>query len=155
MNWFKHFLALIILMTFVATAQSSWENKEYKGGAYQKTILQLDSAETINGDWFNLNSFLATDWASYPPSVEVSASVPTTGTPKIVLYLQSSFSNATGFVNVDTLASTDSTLSTTATRIYPDYNGRKYPFYRWAATGQSTNPDSVTLTVKQFHIVKP
>lgn len=146
-------LALFVLTNF-STAQNSWENTTSEKGTYLKTILANDTTATTYSSWFTLEDYLATNWSSDSISLGVTGTVPTTGTPKVVLYMQSSFSNSSGFANIDTLASADSTLSSTEKRIYSNYNNRKYPFYRWAVTGQSTNPDSVTVTIKQF-IVKP
>lgn len=151
---FLSILLSLFVLTDFSKAQNSWENTTSQKGTYLQSILSVDSAETVYSSWFTLEDYLATNWSSDSISLGLTATVPTTGTPKVVLYMQSSFSKTSGFANIDTIASADSTLSSTEARKYANYKNKKFPFYRWAATGQSTNPDSVTVTIKQF-IVKP
>lgn len=153
---FIYTLLLVFALTVVSfgqkTIQDTPDDKSIiiNGNAASNYVTTTSSAVTTP---FSLTDQDAFSWVTYPWTVTIGASVPTTGTIDIVTYLQGSFlGDAWSWTNIDTLASSDSTLTTSPTRFKGiTFNNIKYPYYRWEFDGQTGNSDSVMVTVKQWN----
>lgn len=140
----KFILAFLMVLFFggglfaqTASVEPSW-TKAPISDYFHTTTTAVDSADTTFSSPFQLALYNKESWVSYPWSAEVTSS---SASLKAVNYLQASFYTTTGFANVDTLISSDSTYST-GQRFYIDVNNRKFPYYRW----MSVNLSGVTGT---------
>jgi len=124
--------------------------------ADDKTIISasnntyLTTTGSAYSEKFSLTEQDAFSWSTYQWRCAFTATVPTTGTIKVVNYLMGSM-DGTNWSNVDTLKSSDSTLTTTPYVVITNFNNWKYPYYRWHFDGQTGNSDSVTVTVKMWN----
>lgn len=135
--------AMMLFINFDALAQRDPSstivgNKVF----YTYTDTVMSASDTTVSAAFNLNSFIGQSWTSNNWICQITTTVPTTGTPKNVFYIQNSFYPTTGFANVDTLKSTDSTY--TAANITSDFGGNlaKKPFWRWVSVTGANSADT-------------
>lgn len=149
----KLFLAAFAVMLFTsftfAQKDAGWLNVDSGQPFLQHSDTAYTTSATKYSKGFNLNDYLTLDWTYAPWTIELNATVPTAGTPKMLLYIQGSFSRDTLFANIDTLVSSDSTYSRYKTKL--DFNNYKFPFYRYAYTVTSASADSVVVQTKLFN----
>ena len=144
---------LIVLIGFTSFAQVTRDvvAEDQTVITAQNNVI-VGAGATAYTEAFTLAGQDAFSWYSYPWNLSITASVPTTGTIKAVVYWQGSFSKASGFTNLDTLkVDADSVLSSTAYVVSTDISNKKYPWYRYAYTTAASSADSVTVVTKAYN----
>lgn len=148
---FLYTLLLVATLMFTSFAQVTRtevaDDKEIISASNNTYLTTTGSAYS---DKFQLTQQDAFNWSTYLWRFAFTATVPSTGTIKVVNYLQASM-DGSNWSNVDTLKYTDSTLSTTPYVVTSNINNWKYPYYRWHFDGQTGNSDSVTVTAKMWN----
>ena len=150
----KTILFSLIAVFLLASFMPAQVTRETIAGDQEMISVTNETYITTTTDkgsqWFSLTGQDAFSWYTYPWRINITATVPTTGNRKIVLYLQGSM-DKTNTANLDTLKSTDSLLTTTPYNTTTDFNNFKYPYYRWYYDAQTGNSDSVYCTVKMWN----
>lgn len=144
-------VSLLSIAVFGQVTRTKVADDKYIINASNSTYLTTTGSAYT--DKFSLTEQDALSWVTYPFQVQFTATVPTTGTIKVVSYLTGSL-DGINWTNVDTLKSADSTLSTTPYVATDNFNNKKYPYYRWHFKGQTGNSDSVTVFVKMWNPMK-
>ena len=148
---FIYALFLALALTAISFAQvSRIEVADGKEIISASNISYLNTTNSAYSEKFSLTDQDAYSWNTYQWRFAFSGTKPTTGTIKVINYLQGSM-DGTNWTNLDTLKATDSTLTTTPYIVTSNVNNYKYPYYRWEFKGGTGNIDSVTVTVKMWN----
>lgn len=148
---FLYTLLLVATLMFTSFAQvTRTKVADGKEIISASNISYLTTTGSAYSEKFSLTEQDAFSWNTYLWRFAFTGTKPTTGTIKVINYLQGSM-DGTNWTNLDTLKNTDSSLTTTPYITTSNINNWKYPWYRWEFKGGTGNIDSVTVTAKMWN----